>query len=243
MKNTYNLNIVISGSGKPIVFLHGWGGNHKNFLYFQQRLCKKYKVINFDLPGFGESGIPIEGMGIYEYAEIVYLFLRENNLKNITLVGHSFGGRIAIILASMFDLDVQKLVLIDAAGLKPRYNLLTQLRILNYKTVKGLVHAKILPASVLDKYGSEDYRELNPQMKKIFVKVVNQHLDYLLPDIACETLIVWGKKDKSTPYHMAKKLQKGIKNAGLVVYKDAGHFSYIEHKENFLSVLQSFLES
>lgn len=243
MKNTYNLNVSISGAGNPIVFLHGWGGSHKSFLYFQQRLCTKHKIINFDLPGFGESGVPMEDMGIYEYAQVVYLFLQENHFKNITLVGHSFGGRIAIILASMFDLDIQKLVLIDSAGLKPRYNLLTQLRILNYKTIKNLVRAKILSSSVLEKYGSEDYRELNPQMKKTFVKVVNQYLDYLLPNINCDTLIVWGKKDKSTPYYMAKKLQKQIKHSGLVVYEDAGHFSYIEHKENFLSVLQSFVEN
>ena len=128
-----------------------------------------------------------------------------------------------------------KLVLADAAGLKPRLSIKKRWAIRRYKALKRKGKA---PQNA----GSADYAALSPAMKKVFVRVVNTHLDGLLPKIDVPTLLFWGKEDADTPPYMARKFHKGIADSGLIMLEGAGHFAYAERHDVFCAAVQSFTE-
>ena len=152
-------------------------------------------------------------------------------IEDVVGVGHSFGGRVGLILASRKILSA--LMLIDSAGLKPRRTPLYYAKVIAYKTAKLL---RITPKNA----GSRDYRSLSVNMRATFVKVVNEHLDKLLPTIEIPTLITWGDRDRETPLYMAKKFHKHIKGSALFVF-DGGHYSYIDSYIDTCLCLENFL--
>ena len=222
-----------SGTGdKPVLLLHGWGGNGKTMYNLYRHLIAIGKtVILPDLMGFGKSMHPTGDMDVYDYAYSMIQLLSSLGYDSCDVVGHSFGGRIGLIMASKGV--VNNLVLISSAGIKPKFSLIKKIRVLRYKRAKR-------KGKDLSSFGSSDYKSLDENMKIILVRVVNQHLDYLLPEIKCPTLIMWGDKDKHTPLYMAKKLLKGIKGSGLVMLS-GGHFAFVEDKFKTQRVLEAFL--
>ncbi len=233
------LNYQVVGSGKnTVVFLHGWGGSIQSFAPVAKRLDATCYLI--DLYGFGDSTLS-KAMDIYEYAIQLYLFFIEKGLHHFTLVGHSFGGRIAILLASVFNLEISNLVLVDSAGLKYKFNLITYMRVQKYKIAKVLHSWHLISDAKMQKFGSKDFINTSGALRITFVKVVNQHLDYIVPRITIPTLIVWGTKDKQTPLYMAHRLHCNIVGSGVVFYNGSGHFSYLQNLPNFVAVLNNFV--
>ena len=216
------------------VLLHGWGADCTAMRGIYSFLSAQGKsVLMLDLPFFGKSDPPPESFGIYEYAETVRLFLQTLGLSKVNLVGHSFGGRIALILAAK-DKTVNKTVLVDAAGLKPKRSLKYHLKVLIYKLKKRLrIRFK--------KAGSFDYNALPDFMKPVFVRVVNTHLDKILVLIECPVLLVWGENDRDTPLYMARKMHRTLKDSGLVVLKEAGHFAFLDKPNEFHAIIDAFL--
>ena len=220
--------------GSPIVLLHGWGCSSEsmdgvyNYLTRQGR-----RVYAFDFPGFGKSDFPPETWGVYDYADCVQYMLGALGIVKPTIVGHSFGGRIAIILGARKV--ASKLVLADAAGLKPRPSLRKSLAIARYKSLKRRGKAP-------ENAGSADYAALAPSMKKVFVRIVNTHLDSLLPKIEVPTLLFWGRLDKDTPPYMAKRMNRRIQDSGLIMLENAGHFAYAERSDVFCASIKSFTD-
>ena len=226
------------GEGKTVIFLHGWGGGINSFKGTFTYLSKFYRCINLEFPGFGNSETPAKPYTIYDYAERIREFI--GFLKpaggSVTLVGHSFGGRVALILAAEYPALIENVVLIDAAGLKPRRGLKYFYRKTKFNFAKLLVRLKIKKAETLCKYGSPDYRALSGIMKKTFVNVVGERLNTLAHKIRRPVLLVWGGKDKDTPLYMARYFKRHIQNSRLVIFKGAGHYSYIDkfHECNLL---------
>ena len=95
--------------------------------------------------------------------------------------------------------------------------------------------------ALVQRFGSADYKVLDPQMRKTFVKVISQDLTEYLPRIKAPTLLYWGAQDTETPLWMAEVMKEKIPDAGLVVEQGAGHFAYLEHSATFLRILDSFL--
>lgn len=222
-----------------IVFLHGFGGNLNNFAYFSKIFNNfGYSTLNINLTDFGFKQLP-KFFNIYLYTDIVYKLIKSLNIKNFSLIGHSFGGRISIILASMYDC-VDKLILVDSAGLKPRFNIFTKYKILKYKIYKNLSKKNEKIKQKLNKFGSSDYKTLKENQKCVFNNVISEDLSYLLKNIKNNTLIIFGKKDKDTPIYMAKKLNKHIKNSKLIIL-NAGHYSYLEETQKFINLVKNFL--
>jgi len=93
----------------------------------------------------------------------------------------------------------------------------------------------------VQKYGSPDYKRLNPNMRKTFVKVINQDLTEYLPQIKASTLLVWGSADTETPLWMGQKMEKEIPDAGLVVFEGRTHFAFLEEAQRFLVIVNTFL--
>lgn len=219
-------------NGVVNVYLHGWGCDYKSLEF-----CAKYlkgSSLLIDLPPFGKSDKNICGWTIFTYTTMVINLCDHLGIHKVNLIGHSFGGRVAILFSVFCKNKVQKVVLIDSAGLKPRRSLLYYIKIWRYKLRKKL-------KLDISKFGSCDYKVLTPNMKKIFNSVVRTYLDDFLPFIQAKTLIVFGKNDKTTPVYMAKKLHKKIKNSELTILPNAGHFCFLDRKLTFLKLLNNFL--
>lgn len=239
----YPISYKIFGKGKKFVlFLHGWGGSTNSFLSVAKRLSQEYKVCLVDFYGFGKSKYPDCVLDTYEYALQLYLFLQNKGIRECDIVSHSFGGRIAIILSSVFNIKINKLVLVDSAGVLPKRTLNYKFKVLKYKICKRLVKLKLVHKNKLSNYGSEEYKQLNDFQKRSYVKIVNQGLEYLMINIKSKTLIVWGTKDTTTPIYMAKKIKKLINGSFVYYYENAGHFSYLENYIDFCNLLLTFLK-
>ncbi len=215
------------------VYLHGWGADMKSLLFCNEYINKQSSLF-IDFPPFGRSSKTLAHWTIFTYANMVMSICHHLGIKKINLIGHSFGGRVAIILSALCKNEVNKLVLVDSAGIKPKRKLKYYIKIWTYKIRKRL-------GLDITKYGSRDYLMLDENMKKIFVGVVNTHLDDFLPLIKANTLIIFGKNDTTTPIYMAKKLKRKIKNSQMILLEDAGHFPFIDRRLEFIAELSKFL--
>lgn len=237
-KGTY-LNYTVCGKGKQyVLFLHGWGGSTQSFLCLQNFLQSNYTCINLDFPPFGKSGKLICDWTVQTYAHMVLKLLRKLNIKNINIVCHSFGCRVALYIASLTNI-VNKLVIISGAGIKPKLTLKKRVKIFKYKFAKLCVKLKLCPKSTLNKYGSRDYRVLDDTMKQTFKNIVNFDQTSMLKYIKCATLILWGSSDAQTPLYMAKTLNKHINDSALIVYP-GDHFMYLNNLDKINIVLNKF---
>jgi len=252
--NGANVNYYDRGSGHGVLFLHGWGSDFSSFRIFLDRISAtghSYRVCAPDLPGFGKSEEPPSSWSLDDYADFAISFLANLGIKRAILIGHSFGGSIAIKLAERKNLPVEipKMILVNSAGIRRRKTAKQAAKALLYKVVKYIVSLGPLQKKfpdLLEKWrkriGSEDYRNASPRMRECLVKTVNEDLTHCLSSISCPTLLVWGENDTTTPLAHAKIMEKLIPDAGLVVLKNAEHYSFLDQSYTFGKVLDSFLE-
>lgn len=248
--NGINTNYLAVGQGEPVLLLHGWGSSLEPYRQLINLLSKKYFVIALDMPGFGKTEEPVRPFDVDDYVDFVLEFLKLFSVSKLSLVGHSFGGRVIIKMANrILPFTVDKIVLIDSAGIKPRQTKSKSIKQAKYKIGKWVATRKLILCVFPDmleqlrvKYGSADYVAASPMMRQCLVRVVNEDLSELLPKISAPTLLVWGENDTATPISDAKKMEKDIPNAGLAVIKNAGHFSFIEQPAVFGKIMGSFFE-
>ncbi len=239
--NNLNINYKDQGSGDFVFILHGWGSSIEVFDNTINLLAKKYRVIAPDLPGFGGSCEPKQPWCVDDYVNFAVDFIKSFKAKKVILIGHSYGGRIIIKMASKKqDFDIAKIVLIDAAGIKPKRKLKYKVRVGAFKLLKHLL-PNTLVAKLRNKMGSSDYNNASPIMKQTLVKSVNEDLTPLLKNIKPETLLVWGKNDTATPLADGQLMEKHIKGSGLVVL-EGGHYSFLDSQFIFNKVISSFLD-
>jgi pimeloyl-ACP methyl ester carboxylesterase len=244
--NDISLHYHMTGEGYPVILLHGWGGSISSFEPVHKHLETKFKTCSIDLPGFGRSDPPKTAWTTLDYADFLIHFFNEMGIYNPIILGHSFGGRIGIRLASSFP--VKKLVLIDSAGIKSRRSIVYYGKVYSFKIASRILKLPIInhfTANILgvlrNKFGSKDYQNASPRLREILVKTVNEDLRNLLPHIKCPTLLVWGDKDTATPIADALLMKELIPDAGLVRFPTAGHFSYLERLDEFSIVIDNFL--
>ena len=138
-----NINYICKGEGEPVVLLHGWGSNITLFNAAIDLLSVKYQVIAFDMPGFGESDEPKEPWCVDDYVDFVLKFLSEYQFEKITFLGHSFGGRVIIKLcARPLPFEIEKVILVDSAGVKPEKTTSQKIKQKGYKMTKRLFETK-----------------------------------------------------------------------------------------------------
>lgn len=236
------------GKGDAVLLMHGWGGSAVSFKPVFDYLSKSYKVYGFDFPGFGRSDLPPKVWGTEDYGNFVLRFLKAIEIERTNIIAHSFGGRVAIWLAANFPERINKLILIDSAGIKPKRTLKYHIKVTVAKASK-----RILSRSIFGKYGehllnglyrligSKDYRQQTGIMRSTLVRIVNEDLRGFLPKIIAPTLLIWGENDKDVPLSYARIMEKEIKDAGLVVLKGAGHFSYLDRFSDFCVIVKKFL--
>ena len=139
-----SFNYTVEGEGKPVVLMHGWGCNHTTLASIEQFLTPSFKVYNVDFPGFGKSTEPEKVWGMEEYTRLMEEFFKAEKIDNPILLGHSFGGRVGILLASRNK--THKLILVDAAGIKPRRTLAYYCKVYSYKAVRHTLPERLQPS-------------------------------------------------------------------------------------------------
>lgn len=237
------------GAGaREMVLLHGWGCNTATWTVLTNSLKQHpdCRVTVLDFPGHGESGSPPEsGWGVPEYAAWTLAALNQLGIEKCELIAHSFGARVAILLAAQHPERITRMLFTGAAGLRGQSK--TTLKSATYKALKGL--SKLLPEQKAEeareklrkRFGSRDYNALPANMRATFVKVVNQDLSEYLPKIQAETLLLWGEDDTETPLWMGEKMRDEMPNATLIPIKNAGHFAFVDQPALFLSIAQAYL--
>ncbi|HUX86905.1 MAG TPA: alpha/beta hydrolase [Chloroflexota bacterium] len=248
--NGISTHWVTAGHGKPVVFLHGWGGEVASFGPILTRLASHCQVFALDLPGFGRTALPPKPWGTLDYARFFQAFLREISLSSATLVGHSYGGKVSITVAAQRPELVDKLILVDSAGIRPRRGPRYYARVYTVKAARRLLSLPLLNRvhepvmhRLYRAIGSSDYNATDsPILRATLVKVVNEDLRELLPRIAAATLLIWGDQDRDTPLADGRLMEKLIPDAGLVVFEGAGHFSYLDRLDQFCRVVAHFVE-
>lgn len=239
------------GQGPPLLLLHGWGGSIGSMRPVADALADLRTCTIPDFPGFGESSSPPEPWSVTEYARCLAAFMEKAGIAKADVVAHSFGARVALLLAAEHPELVGKIVVTGGAGLKPKRNLKYYGKVYSYKLGKRMLRHAWMAGFVRHfgvdlrkraaQAGSEDYRALPDEMKKTFVRVVNQDLRSCLRRMKSPTLLIWGEKDASAPLWMGKVMEKEIPDAGLVVFEGRGHFAYLEELPRFIKIVRNFL--
>jgi len=242
------IHYSVSGQGADVVLLHGWGCSLDIWKGVISGLESRFRVWAIDFPGFGRSPAPQSVWDVETYTRSFEEFVRAAGIDDPVLIGHSFGGRIAIRYASRNP--VSKMVLVDAAGIKPRRSAGYYFKVYSFKLLKkvlppmlGSERAEKIIERRRAKNGSSDYKALSGTMRGTFIRVVNEDLRKFLPLIKAPTLLVWGDKDTATPLRDARIMEKRIPDAGLVIFKGAGHFSFLERAAEFSIVIDNFLRN
>ena len=232
-----------SGSGNDVILLHGWGQNMAMMAQIENHLSPAFSVWNLDSPGFGESGELPEAWSVEDYRDFLRDFVETFGIQDPILIGHSFGCRVAIRYAVKYP--VPKMCLTGAAGLRSTPTNAQKLRTKAYKAAKWMLktaHQEEALKRLQDRAGSADYRAAQGVLREAFVKIVNDDLRPLLPEVKCPVLLVYGDQDDATPLWMGQVMEQEMPEAGLAVFEGDDHYAYWHQADRFNRVLDVFLK-
>ena len=235
-------NYRARGEGeKTLLLLHGWGVDSRIFEKLMAEFSASYRVIAPDLPGFGTSGDPTGVWGVGEYAAWVIEFLDALKIDRAVFLGHSFGGRLAIRIASdpATAGRVDRLILTGSAGLRHKRPLKGRIRGWMFRTLSRLFPG--LREKFARKFASRDYLAASPLLRQCLVRVVNEDLAPRLPNIPQPTLLVWGRADTETPVADGYTMKSLIPGSRLEVLENAGHFAFLNKPDEFTRLMKEFL--
>jgi pimeloyl-ACP methyl ester carboxylesterase len=263
------LHYETHGDGPPVVCLHGLGACLYTWRNLIEPLSQNHKLILIDLKGYGASPKPRDGRySVQDQAELIYQFILDHDLKNLTLMGTSYGGAVCLMVSTMLcELDpkrLSRLILIDSAGYDE--SLPWHLNLLKTPVVGWLsVHLMPRRASTrrVLRYVYYDRRLITKEQVAAYARpirssgarqallntarqAVPKNIDELTPkyrDISVPTLIIWGAEDRVIPLKIGKMLEDAIPDARLVVLPGVGHAPHEEAPEKTVPLILEFLES
>lgn len=230
-----------------VVWGHGWGQSHTSFLGLCTPLENAAKHVIVDFPAFGESPIPSDVWGSREYADQMAAFIKAQSDKPVIWVGHSFGCRVGLQLAAHYPELIKGLFLVAGAGIPRKLPLLKsfyfKIRIATYKFLKKLIPLGLPEEWLISKFGSADYKNADPILRKILVKVVNEDLRDIAPQIACPVHFVYGDKDTETPPQIGETLSGLISGSKLTLLKGQDHYSVLSTgRHQVTQLLKTFID-
>jgi pimeloyl-ACP methyl ester carboxylesterase len=241
----------IIGDGVPVVMLHGWGTSSKLVAPIAKKLAPMgYCAHLLDMPGHGDSPQPPQAWSVADYAQLVADYIQHQQLGRVHVFGHSFGGRVSLILGADYPQLVHKMVLVDAAGIRSKTPLIKKMRLMLYKGVRNGL--KIIGLHGLSdqlrrwynqKYASSDFLATSGVMRETFIRIVNEDLSEYAKRVQAPTLLIWGEDDQDTPLWQAKRLEQLIPDAGLVIYPRAGHYSYLEYPDQTAQAMHALFST
>ncbi len=239
-------NCDLSGKGKLILLLHGWGDNLQGLKHLQAALSKKYRVLSIDLPGFGSTEAPKTVWSLDNYGYFIANVLTKLELDQpYAVIGHSNGGAVAIRSISLKILTPDKLVLLAASGIR------------NSKSAKRVafqVLAKTGNAATI--WMPERYREalrkslygaagsdllVMPQLEETFKKTVRQDVQEDAKLIDIPTLLIYARNDDEVPLWHGEKYKELIPNSTLETIEESGHFVHLDQHARVLHLIEGFI--
>ncbi len=230
-----------------ILILHGWGSGAKNWNQVRKLLEKQgYKVFVPDLPGFGENPPPKEAWTISDYTIWVEKFAVKNNLDRFFLMGHSFGGSVAVKFTLKYPKKIKKLFLVDCAGIRRK-----SIKIKMLKKTANIFRKKFsfLPffsffRKVFYKFFlKSDYLHVQGIMRKTLLKVFNEDISKDFSNISVSTVIIWGEKDNTTPLKDAYYIKEKISGAKLEILPDIFHSPQLENPVLLVKKILSYVKN
>lgn len=252
-KKRININgietlVTIAGQGQDLLCLHGWGASHESFNELREALKNDpVRVIAPDLPGFGESDEPGSAWSVDDYVDFVEALVKEQS-NDVMLLGHSFGGRIAIKLAARDHQQMKHLYLCASAGLRQKRYWKREVGHTVSKIGKsilkipGLNLMEGVSKKVLYKLlRAHDYEQASPLMKETMIKVINEDLEPYLEKIEVPTDLFWGTDDSMTPVSDGILMNKKIVHSKLHTFKNVRHRVHRDKAESIADVIRENL--
>jgi len=246
--NQVKIAQAIIGEGEPVLLLHGWGANIELLWPLANALRQRgYQTYTLDMPGFGFSQQPLQAWTIFDYANFILSYLDAHNLARVHLFGHSFGGRLGLILGAQHSERIQKMILSNSAGLRPHVSIWLQLRLGIYKAIRDNLYklhlntlANTLREQYNKRYGSSDFQQASGIMRETFIQIINEDLAPYAGRVKPSTLLFWGDHDEETPLWMGYELERLIPDAGLVIHQGAGHYAYLDKLAETAHIIDHF---
>lgn len=223
------------GRGDDLLFLHGWSKdiNKEKYLELLDKLATKYRVTAIDFPGFGKSERPSTPWKVENFAYFVKKAVEQLGLSVSVIVGHSFGGRVAIKIVNLDLLAPEKLVLIASAGIERKT--------IKVKLIKFLVSLVPERFKRIISVGSKDYREAQGVMKETMKLVVEENLENDLARINIPTLLIWGNEDRTTPLWQGQLMNKLISKSDLKIIEGGNHGIPYRNAEEVFKIIETNL--
>lgn len=217
-QNTIDVSYEIVNPNAKVDFivLHGWGSNKKLMKNVFSEYMDSFRHIYIDLPGFGNStcNTPLKTI---DYARVVELLMIHLNASKDIILGHSFGGKVALLL------EPKVLVLVASAGIYIPKPLKVRVKIALFKIFKVFGLSKFREFFV-----AQDAKQLSKHMYETFKNVVNEDFSHEFAEFGGKALLCWGKEDTATPLSSAKKIDSLIKDSTLKVY-DGDHYFFMKN--------------
>ena len=236
-----------TGSGKTIILLHGWGSSKETFKDIESHLKDHNSLLAVDLPGFGGTQPPPKTWNLEDYALFVAAWLAKiGENKTHAIVGHSFGGSIAIKGLSTSILSADKLILLASAGVRKHKN--SRKRLLKATAKSGKIATFILPHQIQAKVRNKFYKAIDsdsnllPNMEVTFRLIVGEDVQSAAKKLQLPTLLVYGNEDRNTPLRYGEILARLIPSAKLDVLPGVGHFPHEEQPVIVSQKITEFLE-
>ncbi|MCP3935345.1 MAG: alpha/beta hydrolase [Actinomycetia bacterium] len=222
-----------------VLALHGWSRNHSDF----DQSLQGFDAIALDLHGFGATPAPDSVWGAREYAEAIGPAIDDMALP-IIVVGHSFGGRVAVHLAQQRPAAVAGLVLTGVPLLHRSAK--TTKSPLRFRIGKRLHKLGLVPDARMEelrkRYGSADYRAASGVMRDVLVRLVNESYEAQLASIGCPVDLVWGDDDMAAPAEIATRAETMLHDARLTIVANTDHFLPISHPDVIRNAIRSQID-
>jgi pimeloyl-ACP methyl ester carboxylesterase len=236
---------------KSIIVLHGWGLSADAFTPLKNVLENKgFRVFIPDLPGFGKAESPTAPVDLSFYVDYLHAYIQCNRISQPIVIGHSFGGRIALKFQYICPGVIHALVLTGVPGFTPtpRKRLVIFIALAKIgKIVFSIPPFNLFQSKLRSWYyylvGARDYYRANTIMRETFKKIVQERLDIYMKKISVPCMLVWGASDLITPLWIAKRMKETINGATLQIIPDTDHGVSYKQPELFYSTITSFLQT
>ena len=236
----------LSGEGKLILLLHGWGDSARGLANLNAQLTKNYRVVALDLPGFGGTQLPAGAWDLDDYAGFVHDFMTKLGLDQpFAIIGHSNGGAIAIRGCAQRLLKPSKLILLAASGVRTSRSLRRLL--LSAAAKVGRVVTLWLPGRYRHALRARLYGAVGSdllvveQLQASFKKIVRQDVQADAAGLELPTLLIYAENDQAVPVEAGRRYHELIKSSRFEIVKDAGHFVHLDQPAQVQQLIEEFL--